>query len=221
MSVAAVANIRPDICYQVVGGGEYGETWHEQGKLHNKLNSLNDTIAVAEFLIKNNYTQKELLTINGESNGGMSVAAVANIRPDICYQVVAECGVYDLLNFHKYPPGFYWKSEYGDPEKKEDMEYIKRYSPLHTIKKDIKYPIIILKTAQNDDRVNPIHSWLFYEALKKAFLGTKNKVYLRVNEVGGHGGSSLTSFIQDTAEYYACVLSTDKDSKINTTSKIL
>lgn len=49
--VFAVANIR--------GGGEYGEKWHNGGKLENKQTCFNDFIAAGEFLTKEKYTSPQ------------------------------------------------------------------------------------------------------------------------------------------------------------------
>ncbi len=37
---------------------EYGENWHKAGMLLNKQNSYDDFHAAADFLIKNNYTNR-------------------------------------------------------------------------------------------------------------------------------------------------------------------
>ena len=57
--VLAIANLR--------GGGELGETWHEQGRLTKKQNVFDDFIACAEFLIKAKYTNPDELAIEGGS----------------------------------------------------------------------------------------------------------------------------------------------------------
>ncbi len=64
------------------GGAEFGETWHEQGRLTNKQNVFDDFIACAEFLIKTKYTSPEKLAIEGGSNGGLLMGAALTQRPE-------------------------------------------------------------------------------------------------------------------------------------------
>jgi prolyl oligopeptidase PreP (S9A serine peptidase family) len=34
----------------------------------------------------------------------------------------------DMLRFHKFTIGHAWRADYGDPDKKEDFEYIYKYT---------------------------------------------------------------------------------------------
>jgi len=58
----------------VRGGGEKGISWHEQGKLHNRPNAINDFISCAEYLIANRITHPNLLAAKGQSAGGSLVS---------------------------------------------------------------------------------------------------------------------------------------------------
>ncbi|MBX3120086.1 MAG: S9 family peptidase [Fimbriimonadaceae bacterium] len=198
--ISAVACIR--------GGGEYGKAWHDGGRLKNKQNTFDDFIAAGEWLIDQKYTSTPKLAINGGSNGGLLMGAVMTQRPDLWGAVLCDVGVLDMLRFHKFTIGWAWKSDYGDPDKKEDFDVSIKYSPYHNVKKGTSYPPTLIATGDHDDRVVPLHSFKFASELQWAQSGP-NPILIRVETQAGHGAGKPTSkIIEEVADKWAfCVKS--------------
>lgn len=188
------------------GGGEYGETWHEAGQKQRKQNVFDDFISAAEFLIKEKHTSREKLVIKGGSNGGLLVAAVTNQRPDLFAAAAPAVGVMDMLRFHQFTIGWAWQDEYGSPDKAEDFEILRSYSPLHNLKPGTSYPPMLVETADHDDRVFPAHSFKYGAALQHAHSGPA-PVLMRIESKAGHGAGKPTSkVIEAQADEYAFFL---------------
>jgi prolyl oligopeptidase len=64
--------------------------------------------------------------------------------------------------------------------KKEEFEALFKYSPLHNIKDNIKYPATLVTTADHDDRVVPAHSFKFISTLQQKQSG-ENPVLIRID----------------------------------------
>ncbi|MES2524904.1 MAG: prolyl oligopeptidase family serine peptidase [Gemmatimonadota bacterium] len=184
------------------GGGEYGEAWHQAGMKEKKQNVFDDFIAIAEWLVKNRYTSHERLAIQGGSNGGLLVGAVANQRPDIARVALPAVGVMDMLRFHKFTIGWNWIADYGSSDNADEFAFLHRYSPLHNLEDGVSYPATMVITGDHDDRVVPAHSFKYAARLQAAHHGA-NPVLIRIETQSGHGSSSLTKSINEVADIYA------------------
>lgn len=195
--VYASANIR--------GGGEYGEKWHEAGTKLKKQNVFDDFIAAAEWLIANKYTSSSRLAIQGGSNGGLLVGAVANQRPELFRAVVEQAGVMDMLRFQKFTIGWNWVADYGSSENNEaEFKALYAYSPIHNVRPGAKYPSTLITTADHDDRVVPAHNYKYAAALQTA-QGGPNPILIRIDTNSAHGASNTTKSIEQTRDIYAFV----------------
>lgn len=189
------------------GGGEYGEEWHLAGTKMRKQNVFDDFISAGEWLISNKYTDKEHLAIMGGSNGGLLVGACMTQRPDLFKVCIPEVGVMDMLRYHKFTIGWNWAPDYGtSADSKEMFEYLKAYSPLHTLKEGVEYPATMVTTADHDDRVVPAHSFKFAARLQECQAG-KAPVLIRIDSKAGHGGGKpLSKVMEETADIYGFIM---------------
>ncbi len=83
------------------GGLEYGERWHREGMREKKINVFNDFIAVLERL----RVRGARLVAMGASNGGLLVAAILTMRPDLLDGAIIGYPVHDMLRFHRLHVG--------------------------------------------------------------------------------------------------------------------
>ena len=196
--VYAVANLR--------GGGEYGEDWHRAGQFERKQNVFDDFIAAGEYLIREKYTSREKLAINGGSNGGLLVGAVMTQRPDLFGAAVPQVGVMDMLRYNAFTGGAAWAMEYGASSDSAAFRYLRAYSPLHNVKAGVCYPATLLTTADHDDRVVPSHSYKFaasMQTVQSATPGCSRPVLLRVEAQASHGYRPLDRRIAEMADIWA------------------
>lgn len=179
------------------GGNEYGENWHKQGMLKNKQNVFDDFIAAAEYLIQEGYTSTQKLAIKGGSNGGLLIGAVVTQRPDLFKAAICSVPLLDMIRYHKFLIARYWIPEYGDPDKEDDFKYLIRYSPYHNVKVGISLPSMLIRTGENDTRVDPLHAKKFTALLQNS-PWQMNPVLLLVDFESGHGsGQSIDQQVRN------------------------
>jgi prolyl oligopeptidase len=186
------------------GGGEYGDAWHDAGRLAKKQHVFDDFIAAAQMLIDRKITSTPKLAIDGGSNGGLLVGAVLVQRPDLFGAAIAEQGVLDMLRFERFTVGKAWIGEYGSARASaEQFKTLYAYSPLDNVKPGTHYPPTLITTSDHDDRVYPSHSFKFTAALQNAQAGDA-PILLRVETNEGHfSGLTTDKSIAITSDFYA------------------
>jgi oligopeptidase B len=176
---------------QIRGGSDLGKPWHDAGRMGHKMNTFTDFISVAEGLIAQGYTSKERLAIQGGSAGGLLVGAVMNMRPDLFKVVLAHVPFVDVLNSMSdasLPLTVSDYEEWGNPQVKEEYEYIRQYCPYTNVTAKA-YPTLLVKTSFNDSQV------MYWEPAKwvaklRALKTDSNPLLFHINMNAGHSGAS-------------------------------
>lgn len=196
----------PDIAYflkrggvyayaYIRGSGDLGEDWAKAGRKENKIKSIDDINAAAEYLIEQKVTSPEYLVLNGGSHGALMTTAAIIKRPDLFKAGIAEMGIYDMLRWEKFTVANFHKDEFGSIENKSDFEVLRSYSPYHNIDSTINYPSMLILCGAKDDRVTPFQSYKFSAKLQNN-PAQKNPIFLVNYKKEGHGVSSSYSNVK-------------------------
>ena len=146
----AVPNLR--------GGGEYGDGWHDAGRLDRKQTAFDDFIAAAEWLIANKYTSPHKLAIHGASHGGLLTGAALTQRPDLFRAALVLDPLLDMLRYHKFVRQPYWASEYGSSDDGGQFTWLDAYSPYRHVRPGTRYPAVLLTAADGPAEVHAMHA---------------------------------------------------------------
>lgn len=168
---------------RVRGGGDLGTKWHEEGKLLNKINTINDTITVCEYISKKYLNGNNNIVIRGVSAGGIAVAGALNKKPELFRGVVLEMAFLDVLNSmldKNQPLTELEYEEWGNPEEAVYYYYIKSYCPYTNLKRK-RYPNVWIISGINDKRVLPHEGLKFYMKLKENNLSKSKVLYELIN----------------------------------------
>ena len=168
-----------------------GKSWHDDGKMMKKQNTINDFVDCTQSLIDSAYTMPKKIVAQGGSAGGLLMGGVANAKPEIYGAIIADVPFVNTLEDMLdtlWPNIKYHFDEIGNPYKKKEYDYIKSYSPLHNIAhKD--YPNMLVTNGYNDSRV-PFWAAAQYVARLRDMKTDTNLLLLKTSMEGGHGGSS-------------------------------
>ena len=203
--IFAIANVR--------GSQIFGRQSYDDGKLLKKKNTFFDFIDAGKFLINQNYTDKEHLFCYGGSAGGLLMGAVVNMEPNLYKGIISNVPFVDVITTMSDPSiplttGEY--SEWGNPDIKEEFEYIMQYSPYDNISEQ-EYPSILVTAGLWDSQVQYYEPAKYVAKLRDYNKG-KNPILMKVNMTAGHSGvSGRFESLKELAMEYAFLLRLDSN----------
>ncbi|HLS26958.1 MAG TPA: prolyl oligopeptidase family serine peptidase, partial [Beutenbergiaceae bacterium] len=179
--VFVMANIR--------GGGEYGPGWHQAALRENRHRAYQDMAAIARDVVERGIASPERLGVQGGSNGGLLAGNMLTQYPHLFGAVVIQVPLLDMQRYNELLAGASWMAEYGDPDKPEEWEFIRTFSPYHLFDPEQDYPPVLLTTSTRDDRVHPGHA----RKMAHLMLAAGKDVTYYENIEGGHGGAATNA----------------------------
>lgn len=198
--IYAIAHIR---------GSEYlGRNWYENGKLLNKLNTFHDFIDCSKYLIEQKYTSNKHLYAYGGSAGGLLMGAIINMNPELYRGVLAAVPFVDVVTTmldDSIPLTTGEYDEWGNPNKLNDYNYMKSYSPYDNVEAK-SYPNMLITTGLHDSQVQYWEPAKWVAKLRELKTDT-NKLLLHTDMDSGHGGASgRFESLKEVALEYAFLL---------------
>ena len=193
--IMAIAHVR--------GGGEYGESWHQGGKMLTKLNTVFDFIACAQFLVDRGFSSPSKLAGQGGSAGGITVGGALTWRPDLFAVILDQVGFSDGLRYETEPNGPPNVVEFGSVRTESGFHGLYAMSSYLHVRNGTPYPAVLFTTGANDPRVAP---WQMTKmaARVQAATSSKRPVLLRVDYDAGHGvGSSTAQYEAQLADLWS------------------
>ena len=197
----------------VRGGQELGRSWYEDGKIFNKLNTFYDFIDVTKGLLDQGYGDKGRVYAGGGSAGGLLMGAIVNMEPKLYKGIISNVPFVDVITTMSDPSiplttGEY--SEWGNPENKDEFEYIMQYSPYDNIDKH-EYPSILVTAGLWDSQVQ-YYEPAKYVAKLRELNKSSNPILMKINMTAGHGGmSGRFESLKEVAMEYAFLLRLDSN----------
>ena len=190
------------------GGGELGETWREAGRMKKKMNTFNDFVDCAQWLVDWKWTTPAQLVTSGGSAGGLLMGAVINQRPDLFHAAIVQVPFVDVLNTMldaTLPLTTEEYIEWGNPNLKEEYQWMRAYSPYDNLKA-AAYPNMLVLVSYNDSQV-PYWEGAKYLAKLRTLDTGHNATLLRATMGAGHGGAAgRYDALNDVARNYAFFL---------------
>lgn len=191
----------------VRGESILGSKWYKAGRELQKLNSVMDYLACADFLIDKGYTKSEKLIGYGNSAGGLVVGQAINMSPELFNTVILDHPYLDVLNTmmnDTLPLTIDEYKEWGNPKQREVFDYILSYSPYQNIREQ-EYPNVLL-VASYKDYQTPVWQVAKYASKLREHNLSDSEVLLLTDMHSGHiGNTTGKEWIKLFAETYSFV----------------
>ncbi len=198
--VYAIAHIR--------GGQEMGRKWYDDGKLFHKKNTFTDFIDVTDALVAQGYAAKGRVAAYGGSAGGLLMGAISNMAPEKYRVILSQVPFVDIVTTMLDPSIPLTTNEYdewGNPEHKDDYDYMLSYSPYDNLQQKA-YPAMFIGTGLWDSQVQYWEPAKYVARLRDVNT-SKWPVLFRTNMEAGHGGKSgRFRKYREQSEMYAFML---------------
>lgn len=175
----------------VRGGGEMGETWHDDGKMEKKINTFLDFIDVGKWMIFSGWTTSAQLGITGGSAGGLTMGAVVNMAPELAKVALVHVPFVDVINTmldESIPLTTQEFLEWGNPKLADQYMWMRSYSPYDNVGA-LDYPSMLVRTSLNDSQV-PYWEATKWVARIRDLRKDSDPLLLKIDMDAGHGGAS-------------------------------
>ena len=190
------------------GGGELGEEWREAGRMDKKMNTFNDFVDCAQWLVDQRWTIPAQLVTSGGSAGGLLMGAVINQRPDLFHAAIVQVPFVDVLNTMldaTLPLTTEEYIEWGNPNIPEQYQWMRAYSPYDNLQATT-YPHLLVLVSYHDSQVPYWEGAKYLAKLRTLDTGT-NATLLHATMGAGHGGAAgRYDALRDVARNYTFFL---------------
>ena len=135
----------------VRGSSGYGKAYVDKDNYKNRLDSVKDLKAGADYLIQQGYSAPGMLAVKGASYGGYMTLAAITEYPTVFSAAVDEVGIANFVTFLENTAAYrraLRESEYGPLT---DRAFLESISPIEKVSQ-IKTPLLIVH-GTNDPRV--------------------------------------------------------------------
>ena len=173
--IYAVAHVR--------GGGEGGQSWHDGGRLANKINGVTDLIACARALIARHVTDAAHLAGSGTGAGGILIGGAITRAPELFRAALIRGGATDLLREQSHAELPSNIPEFGSVADPAQLPALLEIDALAHVRDGVAYPAVLLTGNASDPRV-PVGEPAKMAARLQRASRSGRPVLLRIDDAG-------------------------------------